>query len=82
MFRQPSSSSKQARRPGESLRGRRQPGVALPSLPRISSRPATTGTNRAAVRAVGRAGLDLAGLAVHGPRGAVDKIVKGARMHP
>jgi hypothetical protein len=38
--------------------------------------------NRAAVRAVGRAGLDLAGLAVHGPRGAVDKIVKGARMHP
>jgi hypothetical protein len=31
---------------------------------------------------VGRADLDLAGLAVHGPRGAVDKIVKGARMHP
>ena len=28
------------------------------------------------------ADLDLAGLAVHGPRGAVDKIVKGARMHP
>jgi hypothetical protein len=38
--------------------------------------------NRAAVRAVGRANLDLAGLAVYGPRGAVDKIVKGARMHP
>jgi hypothetical protein len=38
--------------------------------------------NRAAVRAVRRADLDLAGLAVHGPRGAVDKIVKGARMHP
>jgi hypothetical protein len=38
--------------------------------------------NRAAVRAVSRANLDLVGLAVYGPRGAVDKIVKGARMHP
>ncbi|GAA3161344.1 DUF2000 domain-containing protein [Planomonospora alba] len=38
--------------------------------------------NRAAVRAVPRAGLDLVGLAVYGPRNAVDKIVKGARMHP
>jgi len=38
--------------------------------------------NRAAVRARSRANLDLVGLAVYGPRGAVDKIVKGARMHP
>jgi hypothetical protein len=38
--------------------------------------------NRAAVRAVARDELDLVGLAVHGPRNAVDKIVKGARMHP
>jgi len=38
--------------------------------------------NRAAVRAVQRANLDLAGLAVYGPRGAVDKIVKGASLHP
>jgi len=38
--------------------------------------------NRAAVRAVPRSSLDLAGMAVYGPRGAVDKIVKGARMHP
>ena len=38
--------------------------------------------NRAAVRAVLRDELDLVGLAVHGPRNAVDKIVKGARMHP
>jgi hypothetical protein len=38
--------------------------------------------NRAAVRAVSRANLDLVGIAVYGPRGAVDKIVKGARMHP
>lgn len=38
--------------------------------------------NRAAVRAVPRDRLDLVGLAVHGPRNAVDKIVKGARMHP
>ena len=38
--------------------------------------------NRAAVAKVGRDDLDLVGLAVHGPRNAVDKIVKGARMHP
>lgn len=38
--------------------------------------------NRAAVRAVPRTALDLVGIAVHGPRNAVDKIVKGARMHP
>ncbi|MFI9823751.1 DUF2000 family protein [Streptomyces sp. NPDC052013] len=38
--------------------------------------------NRAAVRAVGTADLDLVGLAVYGPRNAVDKILKGARMHP
>lgn len=37
--------------------------------------------NRAAVRAVGRDALDLVGLLVHGPRNAVDKALKGARMH-
>ena len=37
--------------------------------------------NRAAVRAVTGAELDLVGLAVHGPQTAVDKVVKGARMH-
>ncbi|HEY9329402.1 MAG TPA: DUF2000 domain-containing protein [Streptomyces sp.] len=38
--------------------------------------------NRAAVRAVRRDAMDLVGLAVHGPRNAVDKILKGALMHP
>ncbi|MFE1231598.1 DUF2000 family protein [Streptomyces sp. NPDC058745] len=38
--------------------------------------------NRAAVRAVGRDALDLVGTAVYGPRNAVDKVLKGARMHP
>jgi hypothetical protein len=38
--------------------------------------------NRAAVRAVPTGGLDPVGLAVYGPRNAVDKVVKGARMHP
>jgi hypothetical protein len=38
--------------------------------------------NRAAVRAVPTAELDLVGLAVHGPKNAVDKVVKGARLHP
>ncbi|MGV9642785.1 DUF2000 family protein [Streptomyces sp. NPDC003514] len=40
------------------------------------------GANRAAVRAVGTAELDLVGLAVYGPKNAVDKVLKGARMHP
>ncbi|MFD9393963.1 DUF2000 family protein [Streptomyces sp. NPDC060000] len=38
--------------------------------------------NRAAVRAVPTADLDLVGLALYGPRNAVDKALKGARMHP
>jgi hypothetical protein len=38
--------------------------------------------NRAAVRAVGKDKLDLVGLVVYGPRNAVDKTLKGARMHP
>lgn len=45
----------------------------------------TTGNdrdNRAAVRAVAAGELDLVGLAVYGPRNGVDKVVKGARMHP
>jgi len=37
--------------------------------------------NRAAVRAVPGADLDLVGLAVYGARNAVDKILKGARLH-
>ncbi|MFE3580719.1 DUF2000 family protein [Streptomyces vinaceus] len=37
--------------------------------------------NRAAVAAVAKARLDLVGIAVHGPRNAVDKVLKGTRMH-
>jgi len=37
--------------------------------------------NRAAVHAVGREDLDLVGLGLHGPRNAIDKIVKGAHLH-
>jgi hypothetical protein len=37
--------------------------------------------NRAAVAAVPRAGLDLVGIAVHGPRNAVDKVLKGTALH-
>lgn len=37
--------------------------------------------NRAAVRAVPQGQLDLVGLALHGPKNAVDKVLKGARMH-
>lgn len=38
--------------------------------------------NRAVVAAVRGADLDLVGLALHGPRNAVDKVVKGSRLHP
>lgn len=38
--------------------------------------------NRAAVRAVAAAGLRLAGVAVYGPRNAVDKVCKGLALHP
>jgi hypothetical protein len=37
--------------------------------------------NRAAVRGVNRDDLDLVGIAVHGPRNAVDKALKGAPLH-
>src|SRR6266545_789155 len=45
----------------------------------------TTGNdddNRAVVRAVPAAELNFAGLAVYGPRNAVDKIFKGTSLHP
>lgn len=45
----------------------------------------TTGhdaANRAAVAAVGADELDLVGVGLRGPRNVVDRIVKGARMHP
>lgn len=39
------------------------------------------GDNRAAVRAVAGEKLDLVGLAVHGPKNAVAKILEGASLH-
>ncbi|MGI5273787.1 DUF2000 family protein [Nonomuraea sp. CA-218870] len=38
--------------------------------------------NRAAVRAVAAPDLQLVGLAVYGPRNAVDKTLKGLSLHP
>lgn len=38
--------------------------------------------NRAAVEAVGAAALDLVGVAVHGPRKDVDKVINGLKRHP
>jgi hypothetical protein len=37
--------------------------------------------NRAAVRGVSAAELDLVGIGLHGPKNAVDKVIKGARLH-
>jgi hypothetical protein len=38
--------------------------------------------NRAVVQEAAGADLDLVGVALHGPKNAVDKILKGARLHP
>jgi hypothetical protein len=38
--------------------------------------------NRAVVRAVAADELTLAGLAVYGPRNAIDKVFKGLSLHP
>lgn len=38
--------------------------------------------NRAAVASVAAVDLNLVGVALHGPKNAVDRTVKGARMHP
>ena len=38
--------------------------------------------NRATVNAVAADDLNLVGVAVYGPRNAIDKVVKGARLHP
>jgi len=38
--------------------------------------------NRAAVRAVDAADLSLVGLAVYGPKNALDKVLKGLQLHP
>lgn len=38
--------------------------------------------NRAAVATVAGPDLDLVGLALHGPKNAVDKICNGAHLHP
>ncbi|MBB5933226.1 DUF2000 family protein [Streptomyces zagrosensis] len=37
--------------------------------------------NRAAVLAIRAEDLDLAGIAVRGPRAAVDKVIRGLRLH-
>ena len=37
--------------------------------------------NRAQVAAVASQNLDLVGIALRGPRNAIDRIVKGARFH-
>jgi hypothetical protein len=38
--------------------------------------------NRRVVTSVAGADLDLVGIAVHGPKNAVDKILKGTHLHP
>ncbi|MEU0239936.1 DUF2000 family protein [Nocardiopsis sp. NPDC006198] len=73
---------------------RRARSVRVVPAPRRTARPSAalftedlfaTGNdddNRAAVLGVAAEALALAGVAVHGPRGDVDKVLKGLRPHP
>ncbi|MFI9254670.1 DUF2000 family protein [Streptomyces sp. NPDC053069] len=83
MFRQPVLVLEGAKETLKAAHGRAL-GRALPRAVFTSDLFATGNDrdNRAAVRAVPTAGLDLVGLAVYGPRNGVDKVLKGARMHP
>ena len=56
-------------------------GLRIPIFTEELFRTGNDVDNRAAVRAVPREKLALAGLAVHGPKNAVDKILKGAELH-
>ena len=78
---------------GDGVRGRRWSPRAHPRAGAVSrSRPTIFTTalfftgndvaNRAAVAAVPRANLDLAGIAIRADRKTVDKITAGLRLHP
>jgi hypothetical protein len=72
--------------PGEALAAARERAMARGMPTAIYTDDLfTTGdddANRAAVRAVTAESLVLAGLAVYGPRSAVDKVCKGLALHP
>ncbi|GAA2060990.1 DUF2000 domain-containing protein [Williamsia deligens] len=70
----------------ETLRAARSRAVGRGLTPAIFTadlfRTGNDDDNRAAVRAVSRDDLDLVGIALHAPKNVVDKVLKGARMHP
>jgi hypothetical protein len=47
----------------------------------IDGAPPNVRFNRAAVKAVARDQLNLVGMGVYGPSGAVDKALKNVRLH-
>lgn len=51
-------------------------------VPSAVARLATVLSRAVAHRAPAWADLELAGLALHGPRNAVDKVCQGATLHP
>ena len=72
--------------PGEALAAARARAVArgMPAAIYTDDMFATghDDANRAAVQAVAAESLSLAGIAVYGPRNAVDKVCKGLALHP
>ena len=72
--------------PGEALAAARERAVArrMPTAIYTEDMFATghDDANRAAVQAVTAESLVLAGIAVYGPRNAVDKVCKGLALHP
>ncbi|MBW8731043.1 MAG: DUF2000 domain-containing protein [Terrabacter sp.] len=57
-------------------------GTALAVYTRAMFSTGHDADNRAAVAGVPAADLDLVGLALHAPKNTVDRILKGARLHP
>ena len=72
--------------PGEALAAARERAIArgMPTALYTDDLFATgdDDSNRAAVQAVPAESLALAGVAVYGPRNAVDKVCKGLVLHP
>lgn len=52
------------------------------SAENLTGEPYRDAANREVVAAVAADDLNLVGIAVRGPRNGVDRVVKGARMHP
>lgn len=83
MFRQPVLVFQGEGEQLESVRSRAsERGIAVAVYPRVLFSTFNDEDNRAAVRELAAADLDLVGVAVRGPKIFVDRILKGIARHP